>query len=166
MFNNTLINIVVINKNKLVRFNWFLVFVIGLRLGTSQLCADHIKHLFKVSVILVERHDSIEAIMLDYMIISLFELLNEDMKFSLLRNLIENLDTNNYGPIVYLLVGKTKGFLTKQLCHKLGDLSKAFLDLQEHPSIHNWKRLVRFINLLYYKKWINFLTNLKLWSQY
>ncbi|XP_025262500.1 uncharacterized protein C1orf112 homolog isoform X2 [Camponotus floridanus] len=118
------------------------------RLGTSQLCADHIKHLFKVSVILIERHDSIEAIMLDYMIISLFELLNEDMKFSLLGNLIENLDTNNYAPIVYLLVGKTKGFLTKQLSHKLGDLSKAFLDLQEHPSTRNWKRLIQSISTI------------------
>lgn len=89
--------------------------------------------------------------MLDHMIISLFELLSEDMKLPLLQSLIENLDINNYAPIVYLLIGKTKGFLTKQLCHKFGDLPKAFLDLQEHPSTRNWKRLVRFIYLLYKK---------------
>lgn len=109
------------------------------------------KHLFKVSVILVERHDSIEAIMLDHMIINLFELLNEDMKLPLLQSLIENLDTNNYTPIVYLLIGKTRGFFMEPLCHEFGDLPKAFLDLQEHPSTRNWKRFVRFINLILQK---------------
>ncbi|KMQ92666.1 hypothetical protein RF55_7314 [Lasius niger] len=112
------------------------------RLGTSQLCADHIKHLIKVSVTLIERRDSIEAIMLDHMIISLFELLTEDMKSTLLKDLVENLNTNNYVPILYLLIAKTKGFSSERLRHNFEDLPKAFLDLQEHPSIGNWKRLI------------------------
>lgn len=93
--------------------------------------------------------------MLDHMIISLFELLTEDMKSTLLKNLVETMDINNYVPILYLLVAKTKGFTSERLRHKFEDLPKAFLDLQEHPSIRNWKRLVRytkFINLLYWKK--------------
>lgn len=65
------------------------------------------------------------------------------MKSTLLKNLVENLDTNNYVPILYLLVAKTKDFTSERLRHKFEDLPKAFLDLQEHPSIRNWKRLVR-----------------------
>ncbi|XP_029661974.1 uncharacterized protein C1orf112 homolog [Formica exsecta] len=118
------------------------------RLGTSQLCADHIKHLIKVSVILIERRDSIEAIMLDHMIISLFELLTEDMKSTLLKNLVETMDINNYVPILYLLVAKTKGFTSERLRHKFEDLPKAFLDLQEHPSICNWKRLIQSVSAM------------------
>lgn len=95
--------------------------------------------------------------MLDHMIISLFELLTEDMKSTLLKDLVENLNTNNYVPILYLLIAKTKGFSSERLRHNFEDLPKAFLDLQEHPSIRNWKRLVRctrfinprLINLLY-----------------
>ncbi|XP_072756238.1 FIGNL1-interacting regulator of recombination and mitosis [Anoplolepis gracilipes] len=117
------------------------------KLGTSQLCVDHIKHLIKVSVILIERRDSIEAIMLDHLIISLFELLTEDMKSALLKNLVENLDTN-YEPILYLLIARTKGFSLKQLRHQYEDLPKAFLDLQEHPSIRNWKRLMQSISAM------------------
>ncbi|XP_050447562.1 uncharacterized protein C1orf112-like [Cataglyphis hispanica] len=118
------------------------------RLGTSQLCADHIKHLIKISGTLSERRDSIEAIMLDYMIITLFELLTEDMKSTLLKNLVENLDTNNYVPILYLLVAKTKHFTSERLRYKFEDLPKAFLDLQEHPSIRNWKRLMQSISAM------------------
>ncbi|CAL1677663.1 unnamed protein product [Lasius platythorax] len=118
------------------------------RLGTSQLCADHIKHLIKVSVTLIERRDSIEAIMLDHMIISLFELLTEDMKSTLLKDLVENLNTNNYVPILYLLIAKTKGFSSERLRHNFEDLPKAFLDLQEHPSIRNWKRLMQSVSAM------------------
>lgn len=113
-----------------------------LRLGSSQLCADHVKHLIKVSAALVERCDSIEAIMLDNMIIRLYDLLNEDVKSTLFDNLID-LNMDYYASILHLLITKTKSLSSERLRCKIEDLPKAFLDLQEHPSTRNWKRLVR-----------------------
>lgn len=86
--------------------------------------------------------------MIDHMIVSLFELLSKDMKSTLLKNLIEDLDTNNYVPILYLLVAKTKGFSSERLRQTSKNLPKIFLDLQEHPSIRNWKHLVRYIRFI------------------
>lgn len=135
----------------------FCLFVIVyLRLGSSQLCADHIKHLIKVSTALIERN-SIEMIMVNNMIIRLYDLLNEDVKSTLFDNL--NLDTD-YVSSLHLLMVKTKPSLSSErLRCKIEDMPKAFLDLQEHPSTRNWKRFVRlkirYINKLvrlFYKK--------------
>ncbi|XP_012062881.1 PREDICTED: uncharacterized protein LOC105626181 [Atta cephalotes] len=117
------------------------------RLGSSQLCVDHIKHLIKVSAALVERHDSIEAIMLDNMIIRLYDLLNEDLKSILFDNLI-NLDTDYYASILYLLMAKTKSLSSERLKRKIEDLPKAFLDLHTHPSTCNWKRLMQVMSVM------------------
>ncbi|XP_018366952.1 PREDICTED: uncharacterized protein LOC108763642 [Trachymyrmex cornetzi] len=117
------------------------------RLGSSQLCVDHIKHLIKVSAALIERHDSIEAIMLDNMIIRLYDLLNEDMKSTLFDNLI-NLDTDYYASILYLLMAKTKSLSSERLKRKIEDLPKAFLDLHTHPSTSNWKRLIQIMSVM------------------
>ncbi|XP_018311038.1 uncharacterized protein C1orf112 [Mycetomoellerius zeteki] len=117
------------------------------RLGSSQLCVDHIKHLIKVSAALIERHDSIEAIMLNNMIIRLYDLLNEDMKSTVFDNLI-NLDTDYYASILYFLMAKTKSLSSERLKHKIEDLPKAFLDLYTHPSTCNWKRLVQIMSVM------------------
>ncbi|XP_018406843.1 PREDICTED: uncharacterized protein LOC108782939 [Cyphomyrmex costatus] len=136
------------------------------RLGSSQLCVDHIKHLIKISAALVERHNSIEAIMLDNMIIRLYDLLNEDMKSTLIDNLID-LDTD-YPSILYLLMAETKFLSSERLKHKIEDLPKAFLDLQEHPSTCNWKRLKQILSVMIAVNYndnedvINVLT--KIWS--
>ncbi|EGI70655.1 Uncharacterized protein C1orf112, partial [Acromyrmex echinatior] len=116
-------------------------------LGSSQLCVDHIKHLIKVSAALVERHDSIEAIMLDNMIIRLCDLLNEDMKSTLFDNLI-NLDTDYDAFILYLLMAKTKSLSSERLKRKIEDLPKAFLDLHTHTSTCNWKRLMQIMSVM------------------
>ncbi|XP_012222379.1 FIGNL1-interacting regulator of recombination and mitosis-like isoform X1 [Linepithema humile] len=115
------------------------------RLGTSQLCVDHIKHMIKVSVVLAERRDSVEAIMLDNTIVRLYMSLTEDTKFALLNSLID-LYTDNYTPILYMLMAETKGFSLERLKHKLDDLPRAFSDLQEHPSIRNWKHLLQLVS--------------------
>lgn len=129
----------------------FLYIIVYLRLGSSQLCADHIKHLIKVSVALVERCDCVEAIMLDTMITRLYDLLNEDAKTTLIDNLID-LNTDYYVSSLHLLMAKNKSLLSERLRNKIEDLPKAFLDLQEHPSVRNWKRLVRRIKCIRYIK--------------
>lgn len=120
-----------------------LYIIVYLRLGSSQLCAAHIKYLIKVSATLVERRDSIEAIMLNNMIIRLYDLLNEDVKLTLFDNFID-LDTDYYVSSLHLLVMKTKSVSSERLRRKIEELPKAFLDLQEHPSTRNWKRFVRY----------------------
>lgn len=98
--------------------------------------------MIKVSVALAERRDSVEAIMLDNTIVRLYMLLTEDTKIALLSNLIDPC-TDYYAPILYTLMGKTKGFSFQLLERKFDDLPRAFSDLKKHPSIHNWKHLVR-----------------------
>lgn len=137
----------------------FLYIIVYLRLGSSQLCADHIKHLIKVSTALIERCDSIEAIMLDTTIIRLYDLLNKDVKTTLSDNLIE-LDTDYYVSSLYLLMAKNKSLSSDRLRCKIEDLPKAFLDLQEHPSVRNWKRLVRHIKCIRKCRYINKLVRL------
>ncbi|XP_011706023.1 PREDICTED: uncharacterized protein C1orf112-like [Wasmannia auropunctata] len=117
------------------------------RLGSSQLCADHIKHLVKVSAFLVQRRNSTEVIMLDSLIVRLFDLLNEDMKSTLFENLADP-DMDYYTPILCSLMTKTKSLSRErleQLNRKIEDLPKAFSDLQEHPLIHNWDRFLRIL---------------------
>jgi len=89
------------------------------------------------------------------MIVRLYNLLNEDVKSTLFNNLIDP-DTDYYASILRLLITKTK-FLSERLKHKIEDLPKAFLDLQEHPSTYNWKRIVRR-----YTRYINKLIRLLL----
>lgn len=127
----------------------FLYIIVYLRLGSSQLCADHIKHLIKVAAALIERCDGIEAIMLDTMISRLYDLLNKDMKTTLFDNLID-LDTDYYVSSLHLLMAKNKSLLSERLRCEIEDLPKAFLDLQKHPSVRNWKRLVRRIKCIRY----------------
>ncbi|KAL0132514.1 hypothetical protein PUN28_000332 [Cardiocondyla obscurior] len=112
------------------------------RLGSSQLCVDHVKHLMKISTAMVERRDSIEAIMLDNIIVRLCDLLNEDMKSTLFDNLID-LDADYYISSMHLLIKNPRCLLSERLKSKVEDLPKAFLDLQEHPSVRNWKRLMQ-----------------------
>ncbi|XP_071647997.1 uncharacterized protein [Temnothorax longispinosus] len=138
------------------------------RLGSSQLCVDHVKHLIKVSTALVERRDSIEAIMIDNMIVRLYDLLNEDVKSTLFDNLIDHLDVDYYVTSLHLLMANTKSLSSERLKRKIEDLPKAFLDLQEHPSTCNWKCLMQVVSAIIAvdysdnKDVINVLT--KLWS--
>ncbi|XP_077269468.1 FIGNL1-interacting regulator of recombination and mitosis isoform X1 [Temnothorax americanus] len=138
------------------------------RLGSSQLCIDHVKHLIKVSTALVERRDSIEAIMIDNMIVRLYDLLNEDVKSTLFDNLIDHLDVDYYVTSLHLLMANTKSLSSERLKRKIEDLPKAFSDLQEHPSTCNWKCLMQVVSAIIAvdysdnKDVINVLT--KLWS--
>ncbi|KAL6268685.1 hypothetical protein P5V15_001815 [Pogonomyrmex californicus] len=116
------------------------------RLGSSQLCVDHIKYLIKVFVALKERRNSVEAIMLNNVIVRLYDLLNEDVKFTLLNKLI-NLDTDcTDASVLHLLIAKTKAFSLERSNRKFENLSKAFLDSQEHPSARNWKHLTHILS--------------------
>ncbi|XP_012530927.1 uncharacterized protein LOC105833618 [Monomorium pharaonis] len=117
------------------------------RLGSSQLCLDHVKHLMKISSALVERPDSIEVIMLDNTIVRLYDLLNEDLKSTLFDNLIDQ-DMDYYASILHLLMEKSKFFSSERLRCKIEDLSKAFSNLREHPSIRNWKHLLRIVSIM------------------
>ncbi|XP_011878542.1 PREDICTED: uncharacterized protein C1orf112-like isoform X2 [Vollenhovia emeryi] len=137
------------------------------RLGSSQLCADHVKHLIKVSAALVERRDSIEAIILDNTIVRLYDLLNEDVQSTLLDNFID-LDMDHYVSSLHLLIAKAKFLSSERLRRKVEELPKVFLDLQDHPSIHSWKRLMQIVSAMIAvdysdnKETINALT--KIWS--
>lgn len=109
------------------------------------------RYFIRLSVALAERHDSVEAIILDNMIVRLYELLTENAKVALLADL----DTSCGTPILYWLATKVKGSRRKYSVYNLDDLSKAFSDLQGHPTMCNWKRLVRdsvliIFKLLYY----------------
>lgn len=116
------------------------------------------KYLIKVSVALAKRRDTVEVIMLDNMIGRLCELLTEDAKSALLDDLTD-LDKNT--TTLYWLVTKMKG--SRMKCsdgiYKFDDLPRAFLDLQKHPTTHNWKHLVR-------RRLNNFLIVILFWKSF
>lgn len=139
--NNRLIKLY-INRSRVA----LLYIIIDFRLSTSQLCVDHVKYLIRVSIALTERRNTIEVIMLDNMISRLYGLLTEDAKSTLLDDLT-NLYANCNSPILYWLIATMKGSRRKHSMHKFDDLPRAFLDLREHPTTRNWKRLVRRLNI-------------------
>ncbi|EZA53033.1 hypothetical protein X777_07211 [Ooceraea biroi] len=116
------------------------------RVGTSQLCANHINYLIKISAVLRERSDSIEAVMVDNTIVRLYELLTADVKISLIGDLVD-LDILNHSAsyIVYFLTPKAK-VVYSEYQHDFKNLSKIFWNLQEYPSVHNWKLLRRHLS--------------------
>ncbi|EFN83974.1 hypothetical protein EAI_06755 [Harpegnathos saltator] len=76
------------------------------------------------------------------MIGRLYELLTEDAKYALLDDLAD-LDAFTFDtPTLHWLAAKVRGSRPEQSMYKFDDLPKAFSDLQEHPTIRNWKYLV------------------------
>ncbi|XP_032688751.1 uncharacterized protein C1orf112 homolog isoform X2 [Odontomachus brunneus] len=114
------------------------------RLSTSQLCADHVKYLIRISVALAERRNTIETIMLDNMIGRLYRLLTEDTKSTLFDD-FPDLYANCNTPTLYWLIATMKESGRKHSIYKLDDLPRAFLNLREHPTTRNWKRFMQHI---------------------
>ncbi|XP_020281492.1 uncharacterized protein C1orf112-like isoform X2 [Pseudomyrmex gracilis] len=115
------------------------------KLGTSELCASYVKELIKTSAVFVKRRDSVEAIMLDNVITSLFELLTDNARIKLLDCIVDQ--DAYHAPVLYALATKIK-YPTDRLKRKLEDLPKAFSDLQERPSARNWNRLVQLLSVM------------------
>ncbi|XP_014489086.1 PREDICTED: uncharacterized protein LOC106752135, partial [Dinoponera quadriceps] len=149
-FNNKKCNLIQLKRTDL-KLNCFRIdslhITAGFRLSTSQLCTNHVRYLIRVSTVLVERRDSIETIMLNNMIGRLYELLAEDVKSTLFDDLV-NLDADCNTPALYWLAAKMKGSHLKHSVYKFDDLPRAFLNLREHSTTRNWKRLVRQISAM------------------
>lgn len=90
---------------------------------------------------LIERHNSIEAIMINNMIGRLYEFLTKNAKSLLLNDLITLNSYYYYIPILHS--AEVKDFSGECVSKILSNLSTVFLNMQEHPTLHNWKQLVR-----------------------
>ncbi|KAG7211494.1 hypothetical protein KM043_010765 [Ampulex compressa] len=109
------------------------------RLGSTDLCASHVKYLTRLYNAMEQRRDSLSVIMLENLIGRLYGLLPEETKHSLIVNLHASND-QSWRHIVRFMPQKTKTFLSSQLATSSDEITKVFADLETRPTVENWNR--------------------------
>ncbi|XP_076764071.1 FIGNL1-interacting regulator of recombination and mitosis [Xylocopa sonorina] len=117
------------------------------RIGSSELCASHVKYLLRVYAALMKRDNSLEVVMLKSLIGRLYNLLSEETKHSLITEL-DDLEKLSWIPVARYLPSKTKLFLQNRLACMLNKIPNTFLELQRHPTIRNWNYITMLLTLV------------------
>ncbi|XP_076276645.1 FIGNL1-interacting regulator of recombination and mitosis isoform X2 [Lasioglossum baleicum] len=117
------------------------------RLGSSELCANHVKYLLKVYAALIQRRNSFEVVILENLIGRLYSLLSEETKHSIITE-FDDLENPCWTAVACFLPPKTTSFLQKRLACVLNEIPEAFLELQRQPTMQNWNRITTLLHLI------------------
>ncbi|CAL7936084.1 unnamed protein product [Xylocopa violacea] len=117
------------------------------RIGSSELCASHVKYLLKVYAVLMKRNNSLEVVMLKSLIGRLYNLLSEETRHTLVTEL-DDLENLSWIPVARFLPPKTKLFLQNRLVCILNKIPSTFVELQRQPTIQNWNYITMLLTLV------------------
>ncbi|XP_076651828.1 FIGNL1-interacting regulator of recombination and mitosis [Halictus rubicundus] len=117
------------------------------RIGSSELCANHVKYLLKVYAALMQRRNSFEVVILENLIGRLYSLLSEETRHSIITEL-DDLENPSWTAVACFLPSKTTSFLQKRLACVLNEIPEAFLELQRQPTMQNWNRITTLLHLI------------------
>nr|XP_034189327.1 uncharacterized protein C1orf112 homolog isoform X2 [Osmia lignaria]XP_034189334.1 uncharacterized protein C1orf112 homolog isoform X2 [Osmia lignaria] len=117
------------------------------RIGSSELCASHVKYLLRVYAALMKRNNSFEVIILENLIGRLYSLLAEETRHNILMEL-EDLENPSWIPLARFLPSKTKLFLQNQLACVLNEIPSTFIELQRQPTVQNWNRIMTLTSMI------------------
>ncbi|XP_015435189.1 PREDICTED: uncharacterized protein C1orf112-like [Dufourea novaeangliae] len=117
------------------------------RIGSSELCVSHVKYLLKVYAVLMNRHSSLEVVILESLIGRLYSLLSDETKHFLITEL-DDLENPSWTPVARFLPSKTKSLLEKRLACILNEIPKTFVELQRQPTVQNWNRITMLMCLI------------------
>ncbi|KOC67475.1 Uncharacterized protein WH47_11654, partial [Habropoda laboriosa] len=110
------------------------------RIGSSELCASHVKYLLNVYTVLMKRSNSLEVVILENLIGRLYSLLSEETRHSLIIEL-DDLENLSWTPVARFFPLKTKLFLQNRLACVLNEIPNTFAELQRQPTVQNWNRI-------------------------
>ncbi|XP_026671963.1 uncharacterized protein C1orf112 homolog isoform X2 [Ceratina calcarata] len=117
------------------------------RIGSSELCASHVKYLLKVHAALMKRRNSLEMIILENLIGRLYSLLSEDTRHDLMIE-IDDLENPSWTEVARFLPPKTKSVLQTRLASVLNEIPSTFIELQRQPTVQNWNRFTLLMILM------------------
>ncbi|KAK9310352.1 hypothetical protein QLX08_000345 [Tetragonisca angustula] len=117
------------------------------RIGSSELCANHVKYLLNVYAVLMKRSNSFEVVMLESLIGRLYNLLSEETKHTLIMEL-DDLENPFWLPVARFLPSKTKLFLQNRLACVLNEIPRTFAELQRQPTVQSWNRITTLMLLI------------------
>ncbi|XP_012143724.1 FIGNL1-interacting regulator of recombination and mitosis isoform X2 [Megachile rotundata] len=117
------------------------------RIGSSELCASHVKYLLKVYAAFTKRGNSFEVIVLENLIGRLYSLLSEDTRHDIVTEL-EDLENPFWLPLARFFPSKTKSFIQNRLACIIDDIPNAFLELQRQPTVQNWNRIMMLMPMI------------------
>lgn len=122
----------------------FLNVILFSSIGSSELCANHVKYLLNVYAVLIKRSNSFEVVMLESLIGRLYNLLSEETKHTLIMEL-DDLENPFWLPVARFLPSKTKLSLQSRLACVLNEIPRTFAELQRQPTVQSWNRIVSYI---------------------
>ncbi|CAK9828855.1 Uncharacterized protein C1orf112 [Anthophora retusa] len=117
------------------------------RIGSSELCASHVKYLLHVYTALTKRSNSLEIVILENLIGRLYSLLSEETRHSLMIE-FDDFENLSWKPVARFLPTKTKLFLQNRLACVLNDIPNMFAELQRQPTVQNWNRIAILMSIV------------------
>ncbi|CAK9797194.1 Uncharacterized protein C1orf112 [Anthophora quadrimaculata] len=117
------------------------------RIGSSELCASHVKYLLHVYTALTKRSNSLEIVILENLIGRLYSLLSEETRHSLIIE-FDDFENLSWKPVVRFLPTKTKLFLQNRLTCVLNEIPNMFAELQRQPTVQNWNHIAILMSII------------------
>ncbi|XP_078041227.1 FIGNL1-interacting regulator of recombination and mitosis isoform X2 [Augochlora pura] len=117
------------------------------RIGSSELCADHVKYLLRVYASLLERGNNFEVVILENLIGRLYSLLSDETRHSIITD-FDDFENPSWYAVTSFLPTKTKSFLQKRLACAVNEIPGRFLELQQQPTVQNWNRITTLLLLI------------------
>ncbi|XP_033224134.1 uncharacterized protein C1orf112-like [Belonocnema kinseyi] len=116
------------------------------RVGSSQLCYDHLKYFLMVHEKLSERENSLEVFILSFLISRLYKLLSDNKKVLLVED-IKSKDPDFWYPLSGVLTQKGKSVLRNRIANDV-DIKQAYQNLNDKPSVKYFTTLTSMLKML------------------
>ncbi|XP_015184624.1 PREDICTED: uncharacterized protein LOC107070701 [Polistes dominula] len=119
---------------------WYLI---G-RYSSSDLCSSHVKYLMRTYAVLIERNNTFEVCILKNLISRLYNLLQENVKHSVVIEL-DDIDTCLWTHFSQLLPNQTRMVISKRLAFRINNIQDLVNNFFEEPSEKHWYQLMKLI---------------------